>query len=493
MPAEEHLNALRRAIEPWVEWKPTEGGRVEAVKKILTVLPNASLQQIREACAEIEYTHVHILAHGDQIGCEDDHHYGVALCRDSDHIQKEVVDGEVLAAALTAKDTIGPTGSRPTFVSLATCDSGDAGSVISPVGSIAHALHAGGIPWVIASQFPLGMNASSIAVDILYKGLLRGDDPRWVLYLLRQRLRTDSTYTHDWASIVAYAVIPEDFKRQVERFRNQQTRQRIETKFKKAEEIIALKPPTSGEPVPTVPQKLVEPEEIYKAIHEDLRKWCEDPSGLEVASKSERLGMSAASEKRIGEFHLHESREKERKEDDKGVHKKLAEENYENARTLYKQALKADPTNHWVVTQYLSLLAVPNPSKDSEKLAKKYGQWWTAAHWFASQQLQNASGIEKAWAHGTLAELELLGAVYCGAAFNPEQARKTIEDHCEGVGAAVDGNLSPVFSTRRQFFRYRAFWPYEKWDALVKAAIDKLPAAPSWVERVYPITTNPEK
>jgi hypothetical protein len=36
----------------------------------------------------------------------------------------------------------------------ATCDSGHAGSVTSPVGSIAHALHAGGILWVIASQFP---------------------------------------------------------------------------------------------------------------------------------------------------------------------------------------------------------------------------------------------------------------------------------------------------------------------------------------------------
>ena len=144
----------------------------------------------------------------------------------------------MLATALTAKDAIGSTRFRPTLVSLATCDSGQPGSVITPGGSIAHALHEGEIPWVIASQFPLWMRASSIAAEVLYAGILRGDDPRWVLRALRQRLRTDSTGTHDWGSIVAYAVVPSDFDRQVEAFRNRQTRQRIEVKFDRAEQML---------------------------------------------------------------------------------------------------------------------------------------------------------------------------------------------------------------------------------------------------------------
>jgi len=57
-------------VEPWVKIK-NEGKaqeRVEEVKKILTVLPNATLKQIRDACAETDYTHVHILAHGRTLG-----------------------------------------------------------------------------------------------------------------------------------------------------------------------------------------------------------------------------------------------------------------------------------------------------------------------------------------------------------------------------------------------------------------------------------------
>jgi hypothetical protein len=223
VPAQAHLEALRRAIDPWTHWKARPADRVEEVKKHLTVLPNVSLQKLQRECEATEYTYVHILAHGELI--ERHGHYGLALCSDGDITLRDLVDGDALATALTSKDAIGTTRFRPTVVSLATCDSGHAGSVVTAGGSMAHALHSGGIPWVVASQFPLWMHASSVATEVLYEGLLRGDDPRWVLYRLRQRLRTDSTATHDWASIVAYAVVPWDFDRQVEAFRNRQTRQ----------------------------------------------------------------------------------------------------------------------------------------------------------------------------------------------------------------------------------------------------------------------------
>src|SRR5207244_2665826 len=114
-----------------------------------------------------------------------------ALCSDTGSAMN-VVDGETLALACVRTDSTGMQAHRPTLVTLSTCDSGNIGSVITPGGSIAHALHAAGIPWVIASQFPLWMQASTIATESIYSGLMKGDDPRWVLHSTRQRLRADS-------------------------------------------------------------------------------------------------------------------------------------------------------------------------------------------------------------------------------------------------------------------------------------------------------------
>src|SRR5262245_36545539 len=292
VPAQPHLEALRRSVEPWLGWREDKNDRVAEVKKHITVLPNASLQKIRQACQEEEYTHVHILAHGQLI--ETRGHYGLALCDDRDATTEDLVDGEALATALTARDSMGGARHRPTLVSLATCDSGNVKSVVSAGGSIAHALHAYSIPWVIASQFPLWMRASSIAAEVLYTGILRGDDPRWVLYTLRQRLRTDSTSTHDWASIVAYAVVPPDFEEQVEAFRNHQTHQRIEVKFDEAEQYIR----SDGLSEPAAQARL---KSIYNTSRRELQQWVDGaPANLPSQLRAERLGMSAASEKRIG-------------------------------------------------------------------------------------------------------------------------------------------------------------------------------------------------
>jgi hypothetical protein len=462
VPAQHHLQALRRAIDPWVKWKAKPAERVQEVTTHLTVLPNASLQAIRRACAETDYTHVHILAHGQLI--ERQGRYGLTLCADADGARPDLVDGEALATALTARDSMGAARSRPTVVSLATCDSGNAGSVITAGGSVAHALHAGGIPWVIASQFPLWMHASSVAAEVLYRGLLRGDDPRWVLYTLRQRLRTDSTATHDWASIVAYAVVPWDFERDVEAFRNLQTRQRIEVRFDEAEQRLG-----GHASIAEAEAAAAELPALYEAIRHDLVLWRKAlPATAPPRERAERLGMSAASEKRIGDQH--------RKVKDWSQ----AEAAYEKATELYRAALEADAVNDWVITQYLSMLAVLRPDAH-DVLAQEYGAWWSGARQIATWALRTATGEKKAWALGTLAELELLGAVYCGAIFDPDAAKKEIVKHCRDLVDAVGKDAFPVASTRRQFMRYLRIWPRESWNALAKHAIEALPEGASWV------------
>jgi len=469
VPAQAHLEALRRAIDPWTKWTREPAERVAEVKKLLTVLPSASLQKIRRACAETEYTHVHILAHGELR--EKTGRYGLDLCRDDDPSEKDLIDGEALATALTARDSIGTTRFRPTVVSLATCDSGNSGSVVMAGGSMAHALHAGGIPWVFASQFPLWMHASSVAAEVLYRGLLRGDDPRWVLYTLRQRLRTDSAGTHDWASIVAYAVVPWDFDKQVEAFRNRQTRQRIEVRFDEAERRTRLAA-AAGETGRATPVEQGELEAIYEAIRHDLEEWREAlPSRAAPRERAERLGMSAAGEKRIGDLAAVDDPTK-------------AKAAYERACELYRRALEVEPVNHWVATQYLSMTAVLAPGEAAERLASEYGSWWGAARQIAEWELHTASGERRAWALGTLAELELLGVIYDKPNFDATRARDAIQRMCRELCDLVGKDAFPVSSTRRQFQRYRTTWSRrDDWDELATAAIAALPEGPSWAGR----------
>jgi hypothetical protein len=91
------------------------------------------------------------------------------------------------------------------------CDSGnEAGGVLFAGGSIAHVVHEAGIPLVLASQFPLTFGGAALLTEVLFRRLLRNQHPTAVVAEARQRLFTDLGDTHDWASLVAYATLPED-------------------------------------------------------------------------------------------------------------------------------------------------------------------------------------------------------------------------------------------------------------------------------------------
>jgi hypothetical protein len=453
VPAQDHLRALRRAIEPWVKWAPHPEERLREVKRMLTVLPEATLERIREACAVTRFTHVHILAHGAPFEQGGDRHYGVALASETTHTAYDVVDGERLAIALTQRDPYGAARNRPTVVTLATCDSGNVNTVLTPGGSIAHALHAADIPWVIASQFPLWMRASSIATEVLYSGLLKGDDPRWVLYELRQRLRTDAPDTHDWASIVAYATVPWDFARQVSLFRDRQTRAKLEVKFDRADRLVSAG--VADE----------EFEALCRSIREDHAAWrAELGPRAPSRERAERLGMSAAFEKRIGILYGQAKRAE------------LSRKAYELSRDFYRQAIDCEPSNHWAITQFLSIVATPvlNGSASPESLSAQFGDWWSAARQIARWQLDTAAPSDQAWPLGTLAELVLLGAMYAGGSFDAARAKAELTGYCTRLRQVVGVGGFPLLSTRRQFRRYIDFWPRPEWAPLAAAALTAL-------------------
>ena len=473
VPWEAHLQALRNAIEPWVKIadKDKPGARIELVKEILTVLPNASLEKIRKLCETTEFTHIHLLAHGKTFMQAGDEHHGVLLLSELDP-EGDTVDGERLAIALTSHDDMGTVKNRPTIVTLATCDSGNIESVLTPGGSIAHELNAAGIPWVIASQFPLWMKASAIAAEVLYSCLLKGDDPRWVLYQLRHRLRMDCPGTHDWTSIVAYATVSADFEQQVNEFRDQQTRSKTEVKFARIDELAGFisNNAMTGKKLDTLKQ-VEELKSLCVSTREILRKWREEALVAESPKLlSERLGMSGASEKRLGiAYSLISEASEEAKESEE------SKRAYNASRDFYHKAIEAGALSHWVLTQYLSISALPilGEFNDIEEYKKKYSRFWITAREIAESQLSHPKQ-DRLWALCSLTEITLLGSIYEGRDFDPESAKEKIRDYCKEIRGLIGPNDDfPLLSTRRQFSRYRniADWKRPEWDELAEEAL----------------------
>jgi hypothetical protein len=297
---------------------------------------------------------------------------------------------------------------------------------------------------------------------------------------MRRRLRTDSPDTHDWASIVAYAVVPYDFEQQVEDFQNYQTRQRLETKFDEADHrLLAASPKIdaarpSDSPLPTVDATLwTQLEKIYTDIRRDTQQFCAAPH-LDPAELAERLGMAASSEKRIGDLFKRGG----------GQEKSIVA--YQNACELYRKALAVHPVNHWVITQYLSMLAVLNSMKAADPAdISSFTSWWKTSRQIAQWELRGTSGDTRAWALGTLAELELLGAVYDGTNFDRTAVKNQINQICRDLWEEVGKDSFPVASTRRQFLRYRDIWTSSLWNDLAQSGIDALPQGESWSGRAY--------
>ena len=467
VPAQAHLEALRRAVAPWIKIKDSAEERVDEVRKVLTVLKNASAHSISEACRSADYTHVHILAHGAPVPCSEGRRFGVLLGADDGSDGHVVVDGQSLAMALKSMDSNGLAKQPPTVLTLATCDSGNASSVLTPGGSIAHELHAQDIPWVIASQFPLWMRASSIAVEILYGGLLAGNDPRWVLHQLRQRLRIDLPDTHDWASIVAYAAIAPDLEAQVDRFRTRQTKRKMEVKFDRMDDLVGVnEPDPEKRKEGTTAAVELELGNLREAIRRDMASWCNEKAAeRDPKEKAERLGMAAASEKRIAIV------------DTRLGDADKSREAYRKSRHFYEAALKAEPTNHWVLAQFLSIVATPALAATDEAVAAlgaRYGRWWLVARQLAQWQLRSLAAADRVWAHGTLAELELLGVIYDGGGSTEEAACESIVRHCREICELSSEESFPVQSTRRQFRRYLDYWPRKPWNGLAQAALQAL-------------------
>jgi hypothetical protein len=462
VPLRQLLLALRRALAPWI----TVGSAGE-MEEHVELLPNATLDDIYRACAAEAFTHVHILAHGISVPGEDGGaRYGLALHAEGDPSARDLVNGESLAAALRChRDGAAGTIASPVVVTLASCDSGNVGSVITPGASLAHHLHEAGIPLVVASQLPLSFRGAAILAETLYSGLLWGEDPRAIIHQLRQELAIRCPDTHDWASLVAYAAFPADFDRQIDRVKLERRRFAVDTAMARIDlgQHVQSSAPTT---TPADGRAEVESatDRALKQAMDRLRAAIPLPEEVERQKlRGETLGRLGSAEKRYAHILVRRASASLEGPRRAALHADIRA-TLESARAHYLDAFRLDMSAVWALVQRLALdVALGEPLDGA--------QWITARGLslfsLAEGDLQNVSA-----AHGTLAELYVLAQVLPPAhearADAPERARF----HIDALLGVVAPESLDAYSVRHQLARYATWW--WKDEPLLRALPDEL-------------------
>jgi hypothetical protein len=489
IPVEAHLLALRKLIDPWVGHWETDEERNRQIDEHLIFLPDATADAIESAVAEGGFTHVHILAHGVQYMDGYDVRYGLAL-HNPRNLQgpADVVTGDRLATVLRAAEPSSEGLSRPIVVTMASCNSGNGGTVAGMGASIAHALHEAGIPMVVAGQFPISFAGSVLMVEVLYEGLLWGEDPRLSLNDLRRRLFSQNPVTHDWASLTAYASLPPEFERWLVDNQINQAMRGINIAMEVADTVTGrwLAPSQTSQTSASVKsmRETGDPEyHTQLVLFERIR--------LKIDAALERLkalqtdhhrgarisGLLASTEKRRAEAYLVYGEIYEEGED--AAKPDYAREFFQSllkARRYYWEAFKADPANGWAVVQYLSLdlvverinwtklqkkgissAAAPVPSQDEHDRADAL---WTLAHVISLNDLRSRDPQRTVWAHGNLIELYALGLLIGPIAeqYKPAELDNRAVRYAEDFVNLVGERAFEVYSTRRQMLRYSSWF-----------------------------------
>lgn len=458
VPMDDHLRTLRSLLEPWANYAE-QGDR--RLSDQLVVLPNASCAEIEQACAENDFSHVHILAHGIEYADGYDVRFGLALHNPMDpNGPADRVSGDRLATALRPVSRAGARKlARPLSVTIASCDSGNQGTVGGLGGSVAFALHQVEIPLVIASQFPLSVAASSVFVRVLYESLLWGLDPRVALYDLRRKLSMMFPSTHDWASVTAYASLPDGFDEWLVAAELKQTYSSMEAAMKYADFVTEkVKKADLTAVLPGDQNLLDDSSQKVEHARERMERLFLKRS---VADRSELAGKLAATEKRCAQIYYYFSRVES---EQSARFTKIWQRLLQKSRTHYWNVFELNRDNGWAVVQFLSLdLILRSPGDEASGLAlepyeahNQPGVLWQLAHDLSLNDLRDREDQLRRWALGNLIELYLIALIMKPQPnkLKPSKAVETAIKYAKDLVDSAGPDSFEVYSTRRQILRY---------------------------------------
>ncbi len=465
VPVEAHLLALRRAVDPWVAYfdEDDEDERRRQVDRCLHVLPAASIGAIQDACAQGDYTHVHVLAHGVTRHDGFDLRFGIALHDEADPDgPPDVVGGDRFASALRPLARPDREGfARPMVVTLASCNSANGGSVVGAGASVAHALQEAGVPLVVAGQFPLTFEGSVELVETLYDGLLWGADPRTLLMELRRRMHVLQPRSHDWASLTAYAALPVDFDDQLCGLAIGRARTALEVAMDHADRVLVTATRAQGK-TPTEPM-------MKRARDRIDRPWSMMAQLVDRVPKRrfELLGLLASLCKRRAEIELAASMMFQMTDTGTDAQRNECRALLEQSRDDYFACFRERRDTAWAIVQFLSLallLELPSTGGDdplsglTPERHTRLQRMWSLA-WAISMDEVDDDDVDRAgWALGNLIELPLLARLLrlpaeAGALSWDDESKRWVDE----LVRRADTFAFQIYSTRRQIERY-AFW-----------------------------------
>ena len=501
VPAEAHLLALRRSLIPWLALPDdmSDHERSQIVADRLALVPDATVATIEAACATGRYTHVHILAHGVESRAAYDVRYGLALHSTNEPSGRELVSGERLASILRApKRNERGCFTRPAVVTLASCNSGNVGTITGVGASIGHALHEAGVPMVVASQFPLSFGGSVMMVQDLYDGLLWGEDPRKLLVGLRRRLYARFRETHDWASLTAYATFPPDFDTQLANASIQRAMDSIDNAMHAADRVL----PGLSERERSERGATDDASNTKKQI-EMLRQALERVAGAKrrlegvktsyPRHRARILAQLASVEKREAQLRFHTFGPWTSSVSEKTPDGEEIVEGLEVARGLYWDAYIENRSLPWVLVQYLSLTLLLQEMNRLPKPLNRADQdtmsLWLAAEVQSLHDAEIGDSSARAWSCGNLAELYLLAPLVIGLSqLRPaDNFSQRALDAAWRIVALTKASSFAAFSTRRQVLRYVEWFnklarSFATLTGTAEAMLDALPASaqPDW-------------
>jgi hypothetical protein len=388
----------------------------------------------------------------------------------------------------------------PTVVTVASCNSGNVGSVAGAGASIAHALHEAGIPLVIGSQFPLSFPGSVIMVETLYNGLLWGQDPRVLVSNLRRQLHAQFPEFHDWASIAAYASLPSDFEAGIESMQLSRVMAYIDTAMGHADAVTKIVTRfRRGEH--QIGSTITDPERLLAPARDRMdraRARLEQILQQEAGRRALVFGLLASTEKRQAAV-LHTISESSYvSEDNRGRDRLASRRLLERARDHYWQSFLRDRAGGWAVVQYLSLDLVirhwkvhapsatpaPRATTDNEPTERDPVNLWRLAEILSIQDLSSKDARTVEWALGNLIELYVLAPFReLTDVTTPKEAEANALSYTRELVAKAGADSFEVYSTRRQMLRYVDWYTKE-------AELGEVACLAKIVSEVLPETAN---
>jgi hypothetical protein len=459
VPAAQHLEILLAVLQPYMPPRSDTNEALPNPAPVLTVLENASLDAIRDACAAAvkngdPYTHVHLLAHGIRIEDEvdeEERRYGIAL----ESPDEAATEADALTLALCpARPPEEQRQERPVVVSLAICDGANATNTLIQTGGAAQELHREGVPVVLASQLPLTFGGSAIMLREFYGAWMEGCDAREALhrtrvalYEAREAQPVSRSTGHDWLSLAAYVRLPEGYADYLFEVRLRGQLAGLENASRFADHLV-LKDARDAWQYDDATRRI---QSRIRRLHELLEEIPPDDRHRRRDVLQENAGMLASAYKRFAELLARraavdpENAERWRAESGQAL---------ATSREHYEKAYRSNTSHHWSGVQYLALQAV------TQGAIPRVGEWYACQFAAENGRSHGDSEDDRIWALGSLAELALLAPLAPGAPHAAGEADAALTDLCGRVLAPAAGSrlLSPIHSTRRQLMRYVTWW-----------------------------------